>query len=141
MTLSATVPALRTMSALQTRQPKLTVPAKAVQSGLNQQHRQPQFGMGPINFPSGTQILATLGAFAAVVGLAGVGIGYLVSQGNSKKEPETVQTPVQTPVKTTADEVQSLQQQLDAKKAQLEQERLDLEAKLNAVKEAENKLK
>jgi hypothetical protein len=96
----------------------------------------PQFGYG-LQRGDGKVILGFLAVCAGVIGLGGIGIGYLATGGGEKREPATIQTPV----KTTADEVKDLQQQLDAKKAKLEQERLDLEAKLKAVQEAEQQLK
>ena len=95
-----------------------------------------QFGYG-LQKGDGKVILGFLALCAGVIGLGGVGIGYLASGGGQKREPATIQTPV----KTTADEIKDLQQQLESKKAQLEKERQELEAKLKSVQEAENQLK
>ncbi len=96
-----------------------------------------RFGGGPGSGPTQGEVRRLILGVLTCFTLAGAGVGYTISQFMGKKEPDTIQTPV----KTTADDIQSLQQQLDAKKAQLEQERKDLEAKLKAVQEAEKQLK
>ena len=81
---------------------------QAISTNLTRPSRNPQFGLTPKNEDL-LDIFLSLIAIVASFGIVAVA-GRAIDQSINKKAPETIQTPVtQPPVKTTADEVKSLQ--------------------------------